>query len=92
MAILWQQLPATSRVAKLQDPSLEWETGSYLLWRIEFHLQRLFYLLGNTKQHPLPQPKPLLSPAQRLEAERRRSNALKARAEIDQILGMAQDG
>lgn len=90
MSLLWSQLPAESRTARLQAPSLEWETGDYLLWQIEFQLRNLIYALTYDKKHPTPKPKPLQTPGQRAEAHRKRDAALAAKEEIDKALGMEE--
>ena len=84
MALLWQQLPAESRTARMQAPSLEWETGEYLLWQIEFQLRNLIWSLTYDKKHP----RPKQTPAQRAEAHRKRDAALASKEEIDRALGM----
>lgn len=88
MALLWQQLPAESRTARMQAPSLEWETGEYLLWQIEFQLRNLIWSLTYDKKHPRPKPQPIQTPAQRAEAHRKRDAALASKEEIDRALGM----
>ena len=87
-ALLWSQLPAESRTAKLQAPALEWETGDYLLWQIEFHLRELMWSLAYDKKHPQPKPRPLVTPAQMAEAHRKGDAALASREEIDKKLGL----
>lgn len=72
----------------MQAPSLEWETGDYLLWQIEFQLRNLIYALTYDKKHPSPKPKPLQTPGQRADAHRRRDAALSAKDEIDKALGL----
>lgn len=88
MALLWRQLPAESRTAKLQAPALQWETEAYLLWQIEFQLRNLIWALQYDKRHPTPKPQPIQTPAQLAEARRKRDAALDAREEIDRALGM----
>lgn len=88
MALLWVQLPADSRTARLQAPALEWETEAYLLWQIEYQLRNLTWALNYDRRHPTPKPRPIQTPAQRAEAHRRRDAALAARREIDKALGM----
>lgn len=88
MAALWLQLPAGSRTARMQAPSLEWETGDYLLWQIEYQLRCLIWSLTYDKRHPRAKPQPMQTPSQRAEAHRRRDAALAAKNEIDSILGM----
>ena len=93
MALLWQQLPADSRTARAQAPSLEWDAGEYLLWQIEYQLRLLAWSLGYDKRHPTPKPQPMQTPGQLAKARSRRDNALAARDEIDRILGMGgEDG
>lgn len=88
MALLWAQLPAGSRTARMQAPSLEWETGDYLLWQIEYQLRNLIWSLTYDKKHPSPKPKPLQTPGQLHDARKRRDHALAAREEIDRLLGL----
>lgn len=88
MALLWVQLPADSRTARMQAPSLEWETGEYLLWQIEYQLRSLVWSLTYDKKHPKPKPQPIQTPGQRAEAHRKRYAALAAKEEIDKELGM----
>jgi hypothetical protein len=88
MALLWEQLPADSRTARIEEPTLEWGTSEYLLWKIEYQLRCLTWGLSYDKKHPTPKPQPILTPAQRAEAMRKRDAALANRAEIDRALGM----
>lgn len=88
MALLWVQLPADSRTARMQAPSLEWETGDYLLWQIEFQLRNLIYALTYDKKHPRPKPQPLQTPAKRAEAHRKKDAAIAAKEEITKALGL----
>lgn len=87
-AVLWEQLPADSRTARIQAPELAWSQADYLLWQIEFQLRGLAYALTYDKRHPRPKPVPLMTPGQRAEARRKRDAALAARDEIDEVLGM----
>lgn len=88
MAVLWEQLPAESRTARVQAPSLEWGTAEYLLWQIEFQLRNLIWSLTSDSKHPTPKPTPIQTPGQMAEAHRKRDNALAAKEEIDALLGM----
>lgn len=88
MAMLWEQLPAESRTARSQAPTLEWGSTDYLLWNIEYQLRGLIWALTYDKKHPKPKPQPLQTPGQRAEAHRKRDAALAAREEIDRALGM----
>lgn len=93
MALLWEHLPAESRTARAQAPSLEWGTGDYMLWQIEFHLRELIWALQYDRRRPSPRPRPMQTPAQLAEARRRADAALAAREEIDLALGRgAEDG
>lgn len=83
MALLWAHLPADSRTARAQEPSLGWGTEAYLLWQIEYQLRCLSWGLAYDKKRPTPRP----NPAQLAEARRRRDAALAAREEIDRLLG-----
>lgn len=88
MALLWEQLPAESRTARAQAPTLEWGTTDYLLWQIEYQLRCLAWSLTYDKKHQVPKPRPIQTPGQMAEAHRKRDNALAAREEIDRLLGL----
>lgn len=88
MAVLWSQLPAGSRTARAESPTLEWGTTDYLLWQIEFNLRNLIWALTSDAKHPAPKPQPIKTPGQIAEAHRKRDHALAARDEIDRMLGL----
>lgn len=91
-AVLFQQLPAGSRVARLQVPELAWDAQSYLLWHIEYQLRCLVWSLSYDKKRPAPKPQPLRTPAQLADAHRKRDAALSAKEEIDRKLGFSGGG
>lgn len=91
MALLWHQLPAQSRTARAQEPELEWGVAEYLLWRIEFNQRCLIWSLTNDPKKPVPEPEPLMNPVKLAEAHANRDEAMEARDEIDEILGMGVD-
>ena len=88
MALLWRHLPAESRTARMQAPSLEWGTEAYLLWQIEFNVRNLTWALQYDKKNQLPKPEPLPNPAQMADAKRRMDNALSAKDEVTRLLGL----
>lgn len=88
MALLWAQLPAESRTARMQAPTLEWQTGDYLLWQIEFQLRYLIWALTYDKKHPTPKPRAIQTPGQLADAKRKRDHALAAKDQIDKLLGL----
>ena len=88
MALLWAQLPAESRTARMQAPTLEWQTGDYLLWQIEFQLRTLIWALTYDKKHPTPKPRAIQTPGQLADAQRKRDHALAAKDQIDKLLGL----
>jgi len=88
MALLWEQLPADSRTARLQEPSLEWGTEAYLLWRIEYGLRSLTWALQYDKKHPTPAPEPLPNPSELAKSKARQERALADREEIAELLGL----
>lgn len=85
MAVLWEQLPAGSRTARAQSPTLQWGTAEYLLWQIEYQVRALGWALSYDKKHPTPKPKPIQTPAQLADAHRRQESALalKERMELE---------
>lgn len=88
MAVLWEQLPATSRVAKQQSAALQWGTAEYLLWQIEYQLRVLMWSLSYDKKHPQLKPQPIQTPAQLAEAYARQDRALATKAEMAKEFGM----
>ncbi len=84
-AILWSQLPAESRSVRSEAPTLEWTSGEYLLWQIEYQLRTLMWSLGDKKKRGA-RPQPLTTPAKMAEAKRKQESALKLRDELDERL------
>lgn len=86
-AALWSNLPAGSRTFRREAPELEWSTTDYLLWVLEYDLRRLMWGMSDERRRG-PEPKPLETPAKRMENMRKRDRALANKLEIDKILGM----
>lgn len=86
MALLWSQLPAESRVARMQAPELAWGAGDYLLWHIEADLRGLAWALQYDKKHPQPKPRPLPTPGGMADARAKAASALDSRDELDRLL------
>lgn len=88
MALLWENLPESSRCARRMCPELRWDSATYMLWRIETQLRSLAWGMSDKRHRPPQPPQPIKTPAQLAELERHRANALANRAEIDRILGL----
>lgn len=88
MALLWRHLPAESRTARMQEASLRWDAGEYLLWQIEYELRLLLWSLTNTKENPQPKPKPIENPARAAELEKKAEAAMGRKDEIARRLGL----
>lgn len=88
MALLWEQLPAESRVARRQNPGLRWGTTDYLLRRIENDLAGLIWGLADEKKRDPEPPAPIRSPLEVEEARRHAEKALDRKEEITRILGL----
>lgn len=91
-ALLWYALPRESRTARRQSPELRWSEAEYMLAMAVHALDVIKWQRTKDGQHNRNRPKPLLTPAERADAERRRDSALAAREEIDTILGMHEGG
>ena len=91
-ALLWYALPRESRTARRQSPELRWSEAEYMLAMAVHLLEVIAWQRTKDGQHNRNRPKPLRTPAERAEAERRRDNALSAREDIDKILGMHEGG
>ena len=91
-SLLWYALPRASRTARRQSPELRWGDCEYMLAMAVHALEVIAWQRTKDGQHNRNRPKPLRTPAERAEAERRRDNALSAREDIDKILGMHEGG
>lgn len=87
--ILWQQLPADSRTARLAEPDLAWGDAERLLHMMEYHLRVLVWQRSKDGGKGRNRPKPLKTPMERAKNRRAADSALAHRAEIDRALGMA---
>lgn len=87
-ALLWGALPRESRCARRLAPACEWSQAEYLLASCEYYLHTIAWQRTKDGAKGRNVPRPLKTPAERAEAERRRDEALAARSEIDAILGM----
>lgn len=65
LATLAAQLPATSRVARAENPELEWTTSEYMLRQVEYAIRLLLWGLGGGDKGG-PKPEPIQSPAERI--------------------------
>lgn len=88
MALLWGQLPAESRIARIQNPALRWGVTDYLLRRIENELAGLIWGLADEKKRDPEPPKPVQSPTEAEEARRHARRAIDNKARITRILGL----
>ena len=88
-AILWQQLPTSSRLAKVHSKELEWSNEEYFLWLIEYNLRVLIWSLTGGKGSK--QPKPLETPGERERNRQMALNTLANRQKINNILGFHEE-
>ncbi|MEG1827698.1 MAG: hypothetical protein RR218_10615 [Gordonibacter sp.] len=88
MAVLWSQLPRESRVMRIHKPSLLWGDSERLLWSIEHSMRVLAWMRTKDAEKGRGFPKPLATPEQTVNNDRRAEAALECRAEIDSILGI----
>lgn len=87
--ILWEQLPADSRLARLAAPDLAWGDAERLLHMMEYHLRVLVWQRSKDGSKGRNRPKPLQTPEERRRHREAADAALAHRAEIDRQLGMA---
>lgn len=91
-ALLWQALPRESRSYRRFHPEGEWSEGEYMLASCAYYLNLLAWRqMTKDGQKGRNAPKPIRTPAQRAEAERRRDSAMGARGEIARALGYDPD-
>lgn len=67
-ATLAAQLPATSRLAKAQNPSNEWTSDTYFLRLIEYEMRILLWGLSDERKRG-EKPAAIMSPAELLEKQ-----------------------
>lgn len=90
MAMLWASLPDGSRCVRRIVPASRWGDAEYLLRNIEYweHVRAWQATKDGAKGRNAPAP--VQSPGERARNERRRDDALAARAEIDRVLGIGE--
>lgn len=89
MALLWAALPDDSRCVRRLVPEARWTSADYLLRSIEHSARVLVWQRTKDGAKGVNEPKPVQTPAERARNLERRDEALAARAEIDEILGMS---
>lgn len=89
-ALLHAALPRESRAARREAPELEWTPAEHLLRSVEYSLRAIAWTktAAAQKRGARCPERPLPSPGERAERERRRDAALAARREIDRALGI----
>ena len=90
MALLWAALPDDSRCVRRLVPETRWTPTDYLLRSIEYFAHVLVWQRTKDGAKGLNEPSPVQTPAERARNAARRDEALAARAEIDEILGMSE--
>ena len=91
MSLLWEQLPANSRCARRWDAACEWDSATYLLWRIEHSLRVWMWAQADKKHRNSKSPEPLQTPKDIAKKKQQQKNALAAKKEINAILGIKEE-
>lgn len=90
-AVLWGQLPATSRCARAEDPDRGWTEGEHMLRSIEYSLRVLVWSKTKYAQDGTNEPRPLPSPGEALRRHKAAERSRERAASVAAQLGLPPD-